>query len=261
MLSDLALNTGLSFHWQGDLARAEAAYRKALELASDMLGTSHPRAWLFHLYIGTVLVDRGAWDAAAPELEAALAGFGGALGTDGELARHVRVQRARLRLGKGDLAGARADIDAVQASLIRTQSVDQPSPGYMHPLLVEGQIALAEGNLDAADAALRGGLDRLQRLYGPGSLELATPQIALAELALARGRPRDAIVTATAALAILRTGGSVENDPRRARALLAHAGALRAIDPSSREADTLAADAATIWDSIARGASAPGRDP
>jgi serine/threonine protein kinase/tetratricopeptide (TPR) repeat protein len=246
-IADSYLNSGLSHHWQGDLVSAERWYRKALA-HHDQHGGPANKGWLFHLYLGHVLVDRGAWDDAGREISTALDGFTGALGEDAEFTRHVRVQRARLRLGTGDLAGARADIDAVLASLARTGSLDRTVPGYTHPRLVDGLIALAEKRLDAADEALRDTETAYRALYGAGGLELADVQLGLGEVALAGGRPDQAITAATAVLALLDAGGSVGADPRRADALALRSRARATLSPGAEAVGADARAALAIWD-------------
>jgi serine/threonine protein kinase/tetratricopeptide (TPR) repeat protein len=251
-IADSYLNTGLSHHWQGDLTAAETWYRKALA-HHDQHGGPANKGWLFHLYLGHVLNDRGAWDDAGRELATALDGFTGTLGEDAEFTRHVRIQRARLRLGTGDLAGARADVDAVLASLARTGSLDRTVPGYTHPRLIDGLVALAEKRLDAAEKALRDTEAAYRALYGAGGLELADVQIGLGEVALAGGRADQAITTATAVLALLDAGGSVGADPRRAEALELRSRARAALSPGADAARADARAALAIWDLAAPG--------
>jgi tetratricopeptide (TPR) repeat protein/predicted Ser/Thr protein kinase len=216
--ADDALNSGLSYHWQGDLATAERWYREALEHSLRHAGAS-TKTLLFRLYLAHLLVDRGAWAEAKRELDLALAGYIDAVGPDAELTRHVRTQRARLALATGDRRAARAEIDAIKAGLVRTDSVDQLIPGHPEPLVTEARLDIAEGALDAAEAALQKALDRGLRTYGPSGLMVADVHVALAEAALAARRYPAAIERADEALALLARGGSLTSDPRRGDAL------------------------------------------
>jgi serine/threonine protein kinase/tetratricopeptide (TPR) repeat protein len=246
-IADSYLNTGLSHHWQGNLADAERWYRQALTHHEQHGGPAN-KGWLFHLYLGHLLIDRGAWDDAGREIATALDGFAGALGEDAEFTRHARVQRARLRLATGDVAGARADIDVVITSLTRAGSLGRTVPGYTHPRLVDGLVALAEKRTDEAEKALREALAAYRALYGPGGLELADVQIALGAVALTVGRPDQAVTAATGVLALLDAGGSVPTDPRRAEALELRARARAALSPGSEAQAADARAALAIWD-------------
>jgi tetratricopeptide (TPR) repeat protein/predicted Ser/Thr protein kinase len=216
--ADDALNTGLSYHWQGDLATAERWYREALDHSLRHSGAT-TKTLLFRLYLAHLLVDRGIWAEAKTQLDLALDGYQKAVGPDAELTRHVRTQRARLALATGDRQAARAEIDALQASLVRTGTVDQLIPGHPEPLVTAARVDLAEGKLDAAEAALRTALDRGVRTYGPSGLMIADVHVAMAEVALAARRYPQAIERADQALALLARGGSVTSDPRRGDAL------------------------------------------
>jgi tetratricopeptide (TPR) repeat protein/predicted Ser/Thr protein kinase len=216
--ADDALNSGLSYHWQGDLATGERWYREALEHSLRHSGAS-TKTLLFRLYLGHLLVDRGAWDEARRELDLALEGYTSAFGPDAELTRHVRTQRARLALATGDRRSARAEIEAIKAGLVRTDSVAQLIPGHPEPLITEARVAIAEGKLDAAETALRSALDRGLRTYGPSGLMVADVHVARAESSLAARRYPEAIERADQALALLARGGSVTSDPRRGDAL------------------------------------------
>jgi eukaryotic-like serine/threonine-protein kinase len=244
-----ALNVGLTHHWQGDLATAERHYREAIALSVARAGST-VSTLLYRLYLGHLLVDRGAWAEAGRELDTALAGLTEALGADAELTRHVRVQRARLALGRGDARTARAEIEAVKAAVVTSKSLDDISAGHPDPLAVEGRVLLAEGKPALAARALEASLERHRRLYGEGGLALAEPMLALAEVAIGTGRPGDAAAIADQVLALLGATASVPQDPRRAAALFARARARSALGTHA-DAGADARQALAIWQEAA----------
>jgi tetratricopeptide (TPR) repeat protein len=247
---DYALNIGLTYHWQGDLATAESWYRKALTNSIEHEGPRKGNP-LFKLYLGHVLVDRGQWQEAQAILEEAYAGYVAKVGEDAEFTRHVRMQRARLALGRGDLVTARAEIDAAQAARARTGAADHLSVGYTDSEVVSAEISIAEGKLDAAEAALRAAMPRYLQLYGPTGLLVAEPQLAFARLSLARHSYPDAIATADRVLELLQRGNSVANDPRRAEALFLRAQAQVAREGATPTSTEAARQALAIWQAMA----------
>ncbi|MCU7728912.1 hypothetical protein ODJ79_34810 [Actinoplanes sp. KI2] len=155
---------------RGRLADADRLMRRALDDAAD----PHDAAFC-HTQLGELAFGRGDLRTAGDQYAAALAADPSSVA--------AQRGRARVRAAQGDLPGALADYADLTARLPGPSSLIE----YAELLTVAGRSAQAQQQLSLAAAA--------QRLFtaNGGRDDLATAQLALAE-----GRPADAVKAASA---------------------------------------------------------------
>ena len=186
---------------RGSLAEAE---QDAQDACDELIGWAPRMAGIAYQELGEVRRRRG-------NLEGARDAFGRAM----ELGFDPQPGLALLRLDDGDPAGALA---AINRRMADRDALTQEGRALLLPAQVT--IALAAGNLDVARAAA-GELDQAAAQCGATAI-LASASVARGALALAEGRPDDAI-------ALLREGWrrwcelGAQLEAAGARALLAQA--------------------------------------
>lgn len=155
---------------RGDLAGAEEAFARALEVGTD------PQPGL-----ALLRAARGELPAARRDLERFLSAEGGATRTllDRENRFEALAVLVKLALDAGDLAAAREARAAIEAIADGTRSA------YHRAVLddVAGALALAEGRTAAALALLRGSLREWTNLPAPYEAALTRERIGLVFLA------------------------------------------------------------------------------
>ncbi len=174
---------------QGDLDAAEAAYRETLALSRAIGARTNAAATLTEL--ADIALRRGQHDEAAEfvaESAAIVEETNDSIG-----AMWVEIQRGRVALGRGDIAGALASADRV---LIDEDAVTpaQATDAYRlrgRALIAAGDPEEASEALESAYAFAEQGSDRVRRakaaaLLGRLNLEHERDDLALAYLGLAR---------------------------------------------------------------------------
>lgn len=212
----------------GDVAQAEADYRRALALGLETADTDELRLAGILNNLGNLLVRRGDFDAATRELERSAALYRESLGP-----RHPSVGIALNNLGevlmrRGEWQAARPIYEQAHAILVAALGSDHPNVGVLDNNL--GDIALRLG--EHADAAARYTRSRLNlaRGFGDAAAPLAYPLTGLGESLLAQGRAREALTMLERALSLRDPGDAV--DLARTRFALARALASAAAEPA-----------------------------
>jgi tetratricopeptide (TPR) repeat protein len=192
------LNLGTNHFDRGDYPRAEQRYRRALEIFEQVLGPSHPDlAGPLNNLASTAEKQGRAVDAerayarAIAIREAAFGerhpGVGISLTNLGEL--HARVGEP-----------ARAEVSFRRAAQIFETALGPDHPNLASALGGLGRALVAQDRLDEARPLHLRAQQILERALGPDHAFSAFPQVDLAALELAAGRPAAAIAPATRAL-------------------------------------------------------------
>ena len=217
----------------GEHAAAEEAYREALALASGV----HRRADL-HNNLGNVLVRRGAYDAAAAELERAVSLYRDSVGSRHPSLGIALNNLAEVSTRRRDWQAARSAYTQAGAILRDALGADHPNVGVVDNNL--GDVALRLGELAAAAEHYTRARQVLARALGEDAAPLAYPLTGIGEVYLAQARPDEARQTLERALALRDLG----DHAALARTRFALARALAAVDPGrARELAEQARDA------------------
>ena len=91
------------------------------------------------------------------------------------------------------------------------------------PLVGLASLYVDSGELSKAASSFQRGLDILRDAHGAEHPDVAMPLVGLAEVALARRHPQDAVTYARDALALQEKAGGRDDDAARTRFLLARA--------------------------------------
>jgi len=232
---------GRVYHGSGDLDRAEAPLRRALEIRRTHLGPQHQETASSAHNLAALLYDKGAYDESARDYEWALQVRRGPGANPGDLVQTLqgsamlvlRVQRddrvaearmqealriaqaafgdddARVASALNSLAAItdfRADPAGSEPLLRRALAIQTKRLGPSHPDTLDtlsnlGTTLRDKGDLPGAEVALREALDLALRVYGPRHLEVLGCTINLASVLQSRGRSAEAEAMTRDALA------------------------------------------------------------
>ena len=232
---------GRVYHGSGDLERAEAPLRRALEIRRTQLGPQHMETGASAHHLAALLYDKGAYDEAARDYEWALQVRRGPGANPGDLVqtlqgsallvlrvrRDDRVAEARLQealriaetaFGGDDprvasalntlaaITDFRDDPAGSEPLLRRALAIQTTRLGRSHPDTLEtlsnlGTTLRDKGDLPAAEVALREALDLERRVYGPHHLAVLVCTANLATVLHGLGRSAEAEAMARDALA------------------------------------------------------------
>ncbi len=232
---------GRVYRGSGELDRAEALLRRALEIRQTQLGPQHLETASSAHNLAALLYDKGAYDESARDYEWALQVRRGPGANPGDLVQTLqgsamlvlRVRRddrfaeARLQealriaqtaFGDDDprvasalnslaaITDFRSDPAGSEPLLRRALAIQTRRLGPSHPDRLEtlgnlGTTLRDKGDLLAAEAALREALDLERRVYGPRHLEVLGCTLNLASVLNSRGRSAEAEAMARDALA------------------------------------------------------------
>jgi len=182
----------------GDLAAAEADFRRSLELDAELLGREHPELIGGHAMLATVLIELGRHEDAWTEMEAAVA-----LGRKWLPAQSPGM--ARLHEGLGMVAQAQGKVELAEAEHQRALEIRRAILPDAHPAIAASQYnlglaAAATGRHEEAVALHRDALRRLETPDGEPQSDVAEITTALAR-ALIDGDADASEVEATVAKA------------------------------------------------------------
>ena len=216
-------NLGLLLESEGDLADAEAMYRRSADAHREALGDGHPATAAVLANVAGLLALRGESAAAARLLEQSLAVIGAAYGPD-----HDDTARLRNRLGEvfetlgrfdeaetqynaalsarnepsperglvladlGRLLGVRGDLARAEPALAEAVRQLEAEPSGLDLELAEavdsyGAVLRAAGRLERAESAIRRALSIRERELGADHPEVALSQVGLAGVLHLRG--------------------------------------------------------------------------
>lgn len=215
LATDLANHAGLK-NTLGEHAAAAAQARRALAVLDAVAPGDNLTRGNAELELAKALerLQQGA-EAVAAALRAERA-FIAAFGADHDYVHYVAITRARIDALRGDAAGARARIESTLAHFRQRGAAGAVAAC----LSVASSLALARGDLDAADALARE-LVEIQRGRGqPEHWRVAAAEAEWAEVAAARGEHSAASALLDHAEPILRaTFGPTHWRTQRAAAL------------------------------------------
>jgi len=238
----LASNVGIVHFFLGDLEKALAQYRQALELAEKEIGPRHPATAALRYNIGDALTSLGRTAEAREHLLRALADREEALGP-----RHVDVAESLLALGANAIEEERLGqaLEYVERAQAIYDGTDGPAlyVALSHDIL--GSILTRLGRFAEARTHFEASIAGFEKIAGKDGGYVAGPLGGLAEIHLEQKRP-------AAALPLLeRARSNLEKNPvfpdwvARADFLLARA--LRDSGGDERRALALARRARVIW--------------
>lgn len=212
----LLRSTSVAAEAVGDMERAEAAYRDAIDLAERLYARPHPEtAWAIGIY-GSFLVARLRYDEAEPHLLRALEMRRNLLGDGHPDTLNGMAAMGRLRAGQHRNGEAlRWFADGV--ALCRRHGLEH----NVCPRLLGSQanmLSIEDDTLDAAAAAATDAVAWQTRLTGADSPPVAAMQQFLARVQVRQGRYREALATTDALLERFRhSGGGMSMDTVNAR--------------------------------------------
>lgn len=191
------LGTFLS-RYRADYADAEKLLRQALEIRTQLLKRKHPSTIVSLNQLGLTLREAGHYAEARPLFDEAMQLREAALGRTHEF---VAVSHCNLGLVLLDLEQVLGAEPQLKAALDIWHASGTKSPSYAAGLRAWGDLLLAQGRLDEAEAAERQALD-LQS-GAAGTVEAGLTHLLLARVLLARQQAADAEVEARSGLEIL----------------------------------------------------------
>ncbi len=181
---------------RGRVARAAAAFERALALAERAHGPSSPRMVVTQTNLATALARLGKRDEARARYEAALAVVEETMGPSHPRAGTILLNLANLAVLDRDFGRARKHLARARAIFEGTD------PAHLATVLsVEGTAARMAGDLDEAAARLAAALAALERAGEAGASRTPALAAQLAEVELRRGRAAAAYDTARSVLA------------------------------------------------------------
>jgi eukaryotic-like serine/threonine-protein kinase len=223
---------GRVYHGSGDLDRAEAPLRRALEIRQANLGRWHRDTATSAHNLAALLYDKGAYEEAARAYDWALDVRRSLGSNDPDLVqtlqssailvlrvrRDDRLAEERMRealriaqnvFGDDDprvasalnslaaITDFRADFAGSERLLRRALEIQTKRLGRTHPDTLEtlsnlGTTLRDKGDLEGAEIAIREALDLELKVYGPRHLEVLGSMINLATVLQGRGRSADA---------------------------------------------------------------------
>ncbi|MGZ3480026.1 MAG: tetratricopeptide repeat protein [Myxococcaceae bacterium] len=186
-----ALNDlGTAQMMNGDLAGAEATYRKVLEINTALFGADHPEVALVRENLGNVFYRSGKYDETTRMLEAVLAVRRKSLGDDSEAVARTRANMGSVLKKAGNRTEAVRSYRAALETLARTLGPDHLDVAAVRAYL--GDTLRLEGQLDEADSLFRQSLEVRSKVLGEKNPLTQTTLRSLAELSTARGKPDEA---------------------------------------------------------------------
>jgi tetratricopeptide (TPR) repeat protein len=209
-------NLALRLHGLARLPEAEPLYRDALEVLERRLGPTHPRTGDILMNLGNLLIDRGAFAAAAEVVERAAA-IARATMAPGNLYRTAAdMNLGSVHLENGRFAEAEALYRAGLETLRREGGDDHPSTARALTLLakslaLQGELAAAEQHYSRALA--------IERRLSTAPTSTFQTLVGLAQVLRDTGRPREAQVLLEEALELV-GDAFPEGNWRRAEARL-----------------------------------------
>ncbi len=186
VLNDL----GTAQMMNGDLAGAEATYRKVLEIQTALFGADHPEVALVRENLGNVFYRSGKYDETVRMLEAVLAVRRKSLGDDSEAVARTRANMGSVYKKSGNRAEAVREYRAALETLARTLGPDHLDVAAVRAYLAE--TLRLEGQLDEADSLFRQSLEVRSKVLGEKNKLTQMVLKSLADLSTARGKPEEA---------------------------------------------------------------------
>jgi tetratricopeptide (TPR) repeat protein len=223
----------MSLSQRGDHDAALEAFRVAVERADRELPSDHAHRFVLHSNLGVTYGRMGRYDEARVQFELARAGMEEHYGVRGLAVAHHLGNEAAALFALADIEGALCllersidifeselgpedtmslvprnvlawgwfavgDLDAAVSLVEGTVEVIPQRFGRRHPITGEvlwraGWILARAGDLDGAEAAARGSDDALRDEQGNRTSASWRPLLLMGRLALARGRPRQAV--------------------------------------------------------------------
>ncbi len=184
-LATAYLNFADALHLAGRGAEAREVAELGLGRVEHKLdlsagGSARPMRFI-RLNLAEIYFDLGDWERADAELEA----VGGS--SQGVAGAHAKLRAAQLALARSDVEQARADLDLAEPPLR-----DALEPQYIATLAVlQAELALRTGDLDAARASVDHGIDRIQFCSEDGGRIALTAVAGLTVAAEGAERARD----------------------------------------------------------------------
>jgi serine/threonine-protein kinase len=235
-------NLGLVLEWMDDYPAARAAYQRALDVWERALGPDHPDVAQAANNLGGLLEEMGDWDDAAAFDERALAVREKTLGPD-----HPDIAQSLVNLAA--VASDRGDHERAVSLCQRALAVSEKALGSTHHDLAYSLACIGRADVRLAryDAASTVLARALAIVDVPGAKDELLGQVLLGEgeLALARGRAKDARGPLQRALGIVR--GELGAEVRLALADALFAGGS---DDDRARATQLAAEARATFEKI-----------
>ena len=199
----------------GELDLAQASHARALSLRQSSLGPDHPDLARSLMALGAIELERGQAAAARATFERAVR-IAVQLGADDPTASYARAYLGRAAVRAGDLEAAALALGTARTTMERTLGPTHPSLAM--PLLGQGELELARGDLRAATPPLEQAL--ALRASRGDVIERADITLALAT-ALSQSSPaRSRVLVAEAIRAFELDGSHSAGRLQRARALL-----------------------------------------
>jgi len=174
----------------GDLAGAEATYRKVLEINTALFGADHPEVALVRENLGNVFYRSGKYDETARMLEAVLAVRRKSLGDDSEAVARTRANMGSVYKKAGNRPEAVRSYRAALETLTKTLGPDHLDVAAVRTYLAD--TLRLEGQLDEADSLFRQSLEVRSKVLGEKNKLTQMVLKSLADLSTARGKPEEA---------------------------------------------------------------------
>ena len=223
-------NLAVGHRMSGEYDEAATLHKQALAIWETALGADHPNVAMVVHNLAAVHEARGNYDEAATLYERAIETWEKALGPEHPLVANSLNNLANVRR-------ARSEYDEAARLHERALAIQKKALGPEH-----ADVANSLNNL-AALHETRGDHDEAARLYaqalavwekalGPEHPHLAFPLVGIAEVAIAQGRPEDAVAAAERSVQLRTTGDVPATDLALARFVLARA--LTAVEPGGR---------------------------
>jgi serine/threonine-protein kinase len=161
---------------RGDVVAADAAARRALELDLSAYDKDHPEVAQSQLVLAHVLIEAGRRDEAEPVLRGTIAIADATFGSPSDVSGYARALLARLLAQNGHADVAMPLFEQALADL--RAAVGERHFEYADALTWKGEAQLAAGQVEAAQATLRGAVTAAQAAY-PQDSPLAAASSAL----------------------------------------------------------------------------------
>jgi serine/threonine-protein kinase len=201
LLPQVVGGVGIVEQYRGDVPAAERSYREALRLFDRLPDPDLPERHFAQLYLGNILLTRGALAEAEPLLRGALADTERHLGPEDVLTVEPHYQLALWYSRRGELAKAEAELRRGLA--IQRRHTPDSHPMNANGMAMLGRVLARQGRYAEGEVLLRQARSALAALAGTGWL-LSDAESALAACLAAQGRFAEAEPVALGAFERLR---------------------------------------------------------
>ncbi len=201
-------NLGECHRMQGNVGEAERSFRRAMTIWERAFGPDYPLLATGYNGLGTLALNRGDLPAAAEHFERVRALLVRSHGPDHPDVGAVTSNLGEVLLQQGQLAESRRHSE--RALEILERALGSEHDGLADVLSNLARALTLQGELGAAATHYARAVALLERIHGPDFAGLAKPLTGQGLLALARGRPAEAVAPLERALAL-----SGPRDPTR----------------------------------------------